>query len=108
MLAHLALRDGQTVTIDGHDYVMDSDGLPRQHGDTYIAERNTGPKLLTVKDFTVYFGYGANNPRTPKWRDLDGPPSWINPVERAYPYDFYECVKVRRVTNPTQDHSAGR
>lgn len=44
-------------------------------GDTYIAERNVGLRLLTC----------ASNNR-------EG--GWINPVEMAYPYDTGECIKI--------------
>lgn len=44
-----------------------------QPGDTYLAERNLGVRLLTVKK--VHNGY-------------------IIPVEPAYPYDVWECVKI--------------
>lgn len=44
-------------------------------GDTYVAERNQGPQLLTVDHVNLL---GA----------------WVNPVETAYLYDLAECVKV--------------
>ena len=47
---------------------------PIQPGDTYLAERNTGPKLLTCE---------AVNER-----------GWIRPVEMEYSYDTWECIKV--------------
>ena len=46
---------------------------PIQPGDTYLAERNTGPKLLTCLQV-------KNN--------------YVVPVELAYCYDVWECVKV--------------
>jgi len=51
---------------------------PLQVGDTYIAERHTGPKLLTVKRV-----------------DLDY--YCVVPVEFAYCFDINECVKVELV-----------
>lgn len=50
------------------------DWLHFRPGDTYIAERNTGLKLLTVKEVH--------------------PQGFIIPVEPAYPYDTGECVKI--------------
>jgi hypothetical protein len=44
-------------------------------GDLYLACRNTGPQLLTVKSVNEEHGY-------------------VIPVENAYPYDIHECVKV--------------
>lgn len=46
-----------------------------QPGDTYLAERNQGPKLLTV-------------------RNVDHNLRCVFPKEAAYPYDFGECIKV--------------
>lgn len=51
---------------------------PIQPGDTYLAERNTGPHLLTC------------------WRVHDK--NWIVPVEEeAYCYDTWECIKIVKV-----------
>lgn len=44
-------------------------------GDTYLAERNTGPKLLTCD----YVNKDDN---------------WISPKEMEYCYDTWECIKV--------------
>lgn len=46
---------------------------PIQPGDTYLAERNTGPHLLTCHKV-------KNN--------------YIVPVEMAYCYDVWECIKI--------------
>ncbi len=45
-------------------------------GDLYLAERHTGPKLLTC-------------------RVVDKEHGWIGAVEKAYPYDIHECFKVK-------------
>lgn len=45
-------------------------------GDTYIAERNAGLKLLTC-------------------RENDEVNGWIVPVELAYVYDTGECIPIR-------------
>lgn len=44
-------------------------------GDTYLAARNTGPHLLTV-------------------RYVERAGGWIVPVEMAYSFDLGECVKI--------------
>lgn len=46
-------------------------------GDFYIAERNTGPKLLECKEVDYR--------------------NWIVATELAYSYDTWECVKVEIV-----------
>ena len=51
------------------------DHSPLQPGDTYIAGRNTGPHLLTVK-------------RVMEDR------RFVMSEENAYPYDSWECYKV--------------
>lgn len=48
-------------------------GADLEPGDLYVAERNTGPQLLTCKTL----GRG-----------------WIHPEELAYSYDLHECRKV--------------
>ncbi len=47
---------------------------PIQPGDLYLAERNTGPKLLTCRSVNTR--------------------GWIVPVENAYCFDTWECAKV--------------
>lgn len=49
------------------------DPSPLKPGDVYLAERNVGPQLLTVRVINI----GA-----------------VFPVEQAYPYDLHECAKV--------------
>ena len=44
-------------------------------GDTYIAGRNTGPHLLTVREVYEDWGYATN-------------------VENKYPFDLRHCIKV--------------
>jgi hypothetical protein len=50
-----------------------------QPGDLYVAERNTGPQLLTAREVNREF-------------------NCIYPTEPAYAYDIWECVKVREAT----------
>lgn len=69
-----ALTAGEVVDIEGIKLRMD-DGKIRP-GDLYVAERNTGPKLLTAKIVDLEIGC-------------------IFPTCDAYPYDIGEYVKVR-------------
>jgi hypothetical protein len=73
----IALKNGDPVVLEGLVFVKDEGEL--QPGDLYIAERNTGPHLLTVKRVEI----GAVFPTTPD-----------------YPFDIDECVKVQLVKNP--------
>lgn len=68
------LRDGETVNLEG--ILLERDDGEIQPGDLYVAQRNSGPKLLTCLRVNNYDG-------------------WIVPVDRAYCYDINECVKVR-------------
>jgi hypothetical protein len=78
-----ALRAGQVLDLEGLRFRMavDEQGVekPIQAGDLYIAERNTGPQLLTalkvVQEQSLCGGY-------------------IIPTTSNYPYDLPECVKV--------------
>lgn len=76
-----ALRRGEVVDLDGIRLVMDGDGKVRQPGDLYIAERNTGPKLLVVKSVTM--------------APCDCCVAWVNPTTTDYNFDGPECVRVR-------------
>lgn len=75
------LRRGETIHLDGIRLVMDGDGKVRQSGDLYVAERNTGPKLLTAESLTMA-SCGCHI-------------SWVNPTTLDYNFDHYECIKVR-------------
>lgn len=78
-----ALRKGEVLDLEGLKFRIDLDaeGYEKeiQAGDLYIAERNTGPQLLTaeriVKEDSMCGGY-------------------IIPTTNNYPYDLHECVKV--------------
>ena len=71
------LRAGEPVDFEGVQLEMDdSEIMP---GDVDIAERNSGPKLLTAQSVHVKDG-------------------WIVPTSLDYPFDLGECVKVREVT----------
>jgi len=76
-----ALRRGEVVDFEGVGFrAVEGELAP---GDTYIAERNTGPKLLTVKYVNDEEGY-------------------VVPVETAYVFDTWECVKVEMVDEAGQ------
>lgn len=68
------LRSGHDVQFEGAILIPVKGKL--EPGDTYIAERNAGPKLLTVEKVVDDGGY-------------------VVPVEAAYPYDTWECIKVK-------------
>jgi hypothetical protein len=78
-----ALRDGQVLDLEGLRFRMDVDDSGKektiQAGDLYIAERNTGPQLLTalkvVQEESCAGGF-------------------VIPTTNNYPYDVSECVKV--------------
>ena len=66
------LRTGKTVNFDGIKMVSGE----IEPGDLYVAERNTGPKLLTAEKIRKDKGY-------------------IVPVDfPAYSFDICECVKI--------------
>jgi hypothetical protein len=95
MKAQEILRNGETIEIEGCLFRMLGDGRPSRAGEWYIAERNGGPKLLTVKEFAFY------HPRKDlvRLKELKAKdwPSWIYSVEFAYPYDYNECCLVEEV-----------
>jgi len=65
--------------IPGKEY-----GNDLEVGDTYLAQRNSGPKLLTVKEVHM----------KPEARYTN----WVVPVEKdAYSFDLHECVGVEIV-----------
>jgi hypothetical protein len=74
------------VDLGGIKFKMDVDETGREKkiekGDLYIAERNTGPKLLTAAK-VVGFGEGPN-----------GHGGWVEPTSMHYSYNIGECVKV--------------
>ncbi len=71
-----ALRRGETIDLEG--ILLKQDEGEIEVGDLYVAERNTGPKLLTA-------GF------------IDETLGWIRPTRNAYPFDIGECVKVCEV-----------
>lgn len=68
------LKNGEVVDLNGIKVVQDEG--PLKPGDVYVAERNTGPKLLTVR--SINYKYGTVIPTTPD-----------------YCYNLWECVKVK-------------
>lgn len=77
------LRRGEVLELEGLRLRMDVDAggaeKPVVSGDLYVAERNTGPQLLTAKEVV-----------SPE----DGSLSYVIATTMAYPYDRHECVKV--------------
>ncbi len=67
------LRAGKVLNLDGILLKMDEDEI--REGDLYVAERNTGPKLLVAKK-------------------VDRDRGWIEPTSTDYSFDLHECVKV--------------
>ncbi len=86
------LRSGQPVTINGQLYrrrlePTDSEWLQEaelQPGDLYIAERNTGPKLLRAVE-------------------VDRENNWVTCDGFNYAYDISECVPVEFVDTTRAD-----
>jgi len=68
------LRRGEVIDIEGIKLKMDDGDI--KPGDLYVAERNSGPKLLTAKKVDLQVG-------------CIFPTTWD-----AYAFDLYECVKV--------------
>jgi hypothetical protein len=67
------LAAGEVVDLQGIKLV--ADGAELSPSDLYVAERNTGSRLLTVRSVHKT--------------------GFVIPVEHAYSYDRHECVKVR-------------
>lgn len=74
------VRNNGSVEFEGATLYLDPNkttGEFLEPGDTYVAERNSGPHLLTVK------------------QNRDGVyQRWIEPVEDAYSFDWNECCGV--------------
>lgn len=86
------LRDGEIVELEGVKLKMipgKEDGSTLEPGDRYFAERNSGPKLLTV-DYIVDREYAQEHGLSYS--------GWVVPTELAYSYDFHECVGVEILT----------
>lgn len=75
-----ALRRGEIVDLGGIKFKIDVDESGEekeiQPGDLYVAERNTGPHLLTARKVNLESGC-------------------IFSTCGAYPFDLPECVKVQ-------------
>ena len=85
-----ALRKGEQVMIDGVEGVYQmtpekQSGQLLEPGDLYVAEKNTGPQLLTCKEVKLTI---------PDGRFV----AWVVPEEEAaYCFDFWDCVGVTRI-----------
>lgn len=73
------LRAGEVIEIEGLRIIMDN--TPLVVGDLYIAERNTGPKLLTVREIVM----------TSCGKHID----FVCPTTPDYAFDGHECQKVK-------------
>lgn len=60
---------------EGVPFKVTGEGSDIEPGDTYLAERNSGVKLLTCKEHNRV-------------------KNWIVPVEDAYLFDTWECVRI--------------
>jgi hypothetical protein len=76
-----ALRNGDTVDINGF-LVRATNDQDLREGAHYVAGRNTGPHLLTVRDVVVEDNF------------IGG---YVLAMENAYPFDVPECVVVEIV-----------
>lgn len=74
-----ALYRGETIEVEGFR-VHWIDGVIKV-GDMYVAERNTGPKLMIAREIDT----------------SDGGCGWIVPLCLGYCYDTHECVKVEEM-----------
>jgi len=70
-----ALRNGEIIDLDGLALQFRPGDL--ESGDLYVAERNTGPELLTCSRVA--------------------PEGYVLATTNAYPYDTGECVRVEEV-----------
>lgn len=76
------LREERVIEFEGMWLRYEGEWESLAPGDTYVAERNGGPKLLTVRSVAETLG---------EEHQFSGA---VFPVEMAYPYDLHECVKV--------------
>jgi len=74
-----ALRNGETLNFNGISLLLDEGII--QPGDLYIAESNTGPKLLTAKKVVMTENGLCIN--------------YIHATTPDYSFDGCACVKVR-------------
>lgn len=84
-----------TIEFEGVALIVDLDAEIKP-GDTYLAKRNTGWKLLTCKEVKYQACLGEEKCfawRSPHNKEK-GHPDYIIPVEWAYPFDAWECYKV--------------
>ncbi|TSC83352.1 MAG: hypothetical protein G01um101419_35 [Parcubacteria group bacterium Gr01-1014_19] len=73
-----ALRRGEVVDVGGISLKMAEGEI--QVGDLYVAERNTGPKILTAREVI---------------REENPCGGTVFPTTSDYCFDFWECVKVQ-------------
>lgn len=73
-----ALARGEVIDLDGIRLKMSAG--PIRKDDLYVAEHNTGPKLLTARKVVM--------------AECGCCVDMIVPTTNDYPYDGHECVKV--------------
>ena len=71
------LKDGRKILASTES------GKSLRHGDLYVANRNTGWELLTCNR-------------------VEEKECWVEPMEKAYLYDTWECYKVIKMTKPKE------
>lgn len=77
--AHPGIRDALVqMEFEGVPFTVPEDQTLNP-GDTYLAERNQGVKLLTCREHI-------------KENNFVG--GYVLPVETAYAYDYGECIKI--------------
>lgn len=76
------LREERVIEFEGMWLRYEGEWQLLKPGDTYVAERNAGPKLLTVREVRETLGNEQQYAGA------------VFAVEPAYAYDLYECVKV--------------
>lgn len=67
---------GYIIEVEGIKLEVENE--PPKEGEMYVAQRNTGPHLLTAKK-------------------VDMKNRWVVPVEKAYVFDLHECKRVIRM-----------
>lgn len=89
----LALKAGEVIDFQGIALVK-AEG-PLESGDLYIAGRNGEPQLFTCR----YIRYVQNDGSLGDSPDTGTNFGYVYPTGIGYPYNNYECVKVREATD---------
>lgn len=84
-----ALKSGEVIDLEGIRLVRDDGSIGP--GDLYVAGRNGDPQLLTCREILYMQNDGSLGP-IPDTGTVFG---YVYPVDIAYPFNEYECLKVR-------------